>query len=1784
MNFFRILILAVFTLFFGACGDDKSYIASFTSGVVDTNITLQVVFKDEVTKNTNNIFESSGEIKINGKNYFGKYMFNQNNSLILLPDSTFNANENYKIEFDFKAINEITQSNIQTKKFNMEFKTSELIIETPRANFIKDKNDLSKINLDATFEISQEIPFESIKENVKLLDSNNKAVEIDIIAFGAKKFNIISTPLPSPQNSDETYTLIFEKKIGVSKDIKIPITAIKIVNLDIIDIKTNNKNIEVRFSSPLAMNLNLNNFIKITPSIDFSASLAGDTINIKAPFKESQTYKIEILKGIVSRPPSNLKLEESYSKEVQFYDKEPKIVFSNNGVFLPDSNNKKIAFKSINVKKARVVVKKIYTNNITQFVHNSDFFKNSMRDYYLYDFNIMGDVIEESEIKIDSQKNVWVQNEIDLSGIKDLSGIFIVSLHFSEDDVDYTFPSGTAEWKKRNYFYDNGNIYRQLIFSNMALIAQKYGDNIIVSSLDIRTNKPLSDIIVESISANNQVISSGISNKNGDTILKYKGSGDLEHLETFYITARSEDFKNFAILKQNQRVNEDGFDIDGISPKNGIKAFIYTDRGVYRPGDSVNLNIIARNGEAALTHPIKLTIINPRNKKQVDGLNIESSSDGMYYYEFKTPKNADTGIYNAIIDIGDNVFTHKIAIESVVPNRIKTQINVEDMINITKEQNINFSLQSDYLFGAPASELEYKVEANITPKIFNSKKYKDYTFDNPTNLRYTSNKSLSGTLNENGFSQRSIKLDSINDINKNLEANIIAWVYENSGRAVSARKKIYLKKFDSFVGIKKPITNYIKQNENITIPVILLDENENSIPNRKLKYRIYNNSYSWWWDYDNYNQFLRSIKADKNTRLIKEGEIISKNEISHIMFQVKERGEILLEVEDSTNKQSASILLYSSSWGEPLDVDKITQLKIKANKDSYIHNENAKVSFESVKGGRALITISNNSEIVDRYWIDTDEIQSQVEVKIDEKYAPNLYVSVFMLQNYESLDNDRALRLYGVVPLKITNQNSKINLEINAKDKIEPNSDLSIEISNKENKQVTYTLAIVDEGLINLTDFKTPNPWNYFYAKTRLGIESFDTYDYIINKTSGSVNKVYAIGGDEEFEQSNKQKDDSADRFKPVVFFTPPTKSDEKGYAKLNFKIPSYFGSIRVMLIAVDKNSYGSTFKDIKLSAPVVMLPTIPRSLKINDNFSLPIEVIPIEDVKNAKITIKSDGIIDFNQNISDLVFSSKTPKTIFFEGKVREELGIENIDITLESGGFKMQDITQIDIKSPNPYISISTNYMLNANNELEISAPSDFVKNSNKGKITISTNPLLSLEHRIMWLMRYPYGCIEQTTSSVFPQLFIDKLSNVDFIDKQTIIDNINAGIARISSFQTADGGFSYWQGSGNSDKWGSAYAGHFLIMAKKNGYYVSEELLKRWEKYMINDAINGRNDVYPLYLLALNGNPQLGSMNTIYENDLKSLSITNRWLLAASYKLAGFDDIASKITNGLSIEPDETSSYYDYSYGSRLRNEAIILQAYKIVKNQINESLYNNIKDKLETNNWLSTQTTSYALLVLADIKEDSKNAKMDGKITINGKTQNFNSNKDKLNFDLNSGMATISSKNNLFINYIWEGISTDNKGDNIASNMRLYRNFVQIDEYGNERSIDVRELKSSESFYIKLVLEGIDSSYIDMKNIALTQNLPSGWEIENTRLNNDYVPEVVNIANSKITYIDIRDDKIMWFFDLYDKRRVVYVKVNAVTPGTYTLPPAYAEAMYNGSYRASTDSFRVRVNAK
>jgi hypothetical protein len=525
-------------------------------------------------------------------------------------------------------------------------------------------------------------------------------------------------------------------------------------------------------------------------------------------------------------------------------------------------------------------------------------------------------------------------------------------------------------------------------------------------------------------------------------------------------------------------------------------------------------------------------------------------------------------------------------------------------------------------------------------------------------------------------------------------------------------------------------------------------------------------------------------------------------------------------------------------------------------------------------------------------------------------------------------------------------------------------------------------------------------------------------------------------------------------------------------------------------------------------------------------------------------------------------------------------------------SGGEKADYEVELDIRNPNPPVTSVSEITLNPGQQWKTKAMPIGAVSTSSGTIEISSVPSMNLQKRLSYLIEYPHGCIEQTTSSVFPQLVLNQLTDLDDYRKSQVDRNIKAAIGRIQNFQTSSGGFSYWPGNGDADEWGTNYAGHFLIEAQANGYFVSDYMLQQFKNYQRGKANSWMpsssnfyggdlTQSYRLYTLALAKVPEMGAMNRLKE--FKYLSPEAKWRLAAAYQLAGQPNTALDLISGLPTTFGPRPSP-GITFGSDLRDQAMVLETLTLMgKKQQAKDLLTSIAAKLSQDSWYSTQTTAYSLIAIA--KYCGKNAsgvKILANSNIDGKATDINSASYVrqmpivMKADGNNVVITNKGSNVLYVRLITQGQPL--AGDSLKVNNNpgtLVMNVSYISQNGSP--VDISKLSQGTDFVAKVVITnpGKRGYYTDM---ALTQIFPSGWEILNARM---FDGEGA-FKSSPSTYQDIRDDRVYTYFDINTNQTLTYyVQLNASYLGRFFLPGTYAEAMYDNSITAGVNGRWVEV---
>ena len=536
--------------------------------------------------------------------------------------------------------------------------------------------------------------------------------------------------------------------------------------------------------------------------------------------------------------------------------------------------------------------------------------------------------------------------------------------------------------------------------------------------------------------------------------------------------------------------------------------------------------------------------------------------------------------------------------------------------------------------------------------------------------------------------------------------------------------------------------------------------------------------------------------------------------------------------------------------------------------------------------------------------------------------------------------------------------------------------------------------------------------------------------------------------------------------------------------------------------------------------------------------------------------------------NTQQVSFTENGEQMVYFDVRVKPNTGIGKVKLLASSGGEKADYEVELEIRNPNPPVTQVTEMTLSAGQQWKTIAAPIGVAATSTAVLEISSVPSMNLQKRLNYLIDYPHGCVEQTTSAVFPQLVLNQLTDLDEAKKAKVDRNVKAGIGRLQNFQRPDGGFSYWPGGGESDEWGTNYAGHFLVEAQNNGYLVSD-----------------LTQAYRLYGLALAKAPELGAMNRLKE--FKYLSAEAKWRLAATYALAGQENTALDLISGLATSFDIRTSP-GITFGSDLRDQAMVLETLTLLNGNARarakaKELVPTIAAKLSQDYWYSTQTTAYSLIAIA--KYCGKNAsasKIIANGTVDGKNVDINSasyiKQLPILFAKGSSNVVINNKGNniLYVRLIIQGQPLAGDSIKITNNPAILNMSVSYVTQ-NGTAIDISKLTQGTDFVAKVTITnpGKRGYYSQM---ALSQIFPSGWEILNARM---FDGEGA-FKSSSSTYQDIRDDRVYTYFNIGPNQTYTYyIQLNASYLGRFFLPGTYCEAMYDNSITSSVNGKWVEV---
>ena len=1838
------------------------YVNAYTGGVISQNSTIRIeLTQDQPMVDLNqelkdNPFSFSPSLK-------GKTYWVSNNTIEFVPEEgALKPGAFYEGTFHLGDFVDVDK---KLEEFNFSFRVQErnFSIHTDPITITATQPD--QVTVTGEIRFSDVVKKEEVEKMLTAGSEKNKSYPVEItqtdhptryvfsisqITREAEDYQLEITAKGNPAGIDRTQ----------NESILIPAkNSFRFLSAVRIDQPENG--IEIIFSDPVSNTQDLKGLIDVPEVSSSIFQIKENKVFVYFETGKQNKLTLNIHEGI--RNSQDKPLGTSHSISFSELNLKPQVEMATSAAILPDSKSLIIPFRAVNLYAVDLSVIRIFENNVLMFMQNNSLSSaNELRR--------SGRLVYKKTLWLakDSSKDVhrWEDYSIDLAGLihQEPGAIYRVILSFRQEYSAY--PCGGSENKEmqfadnkssdtltkvsgetlseddeavwdtpETYYYYNGSVpmdwsqYRwterdnpchpsyymnsdriaacNIFASNLGMIVKRNSLNKLwIAVNNILDTKPVAKAQVTIYNFQLQPIGKGETNGEGLVEITPKGV-------PFIAVAEADKQKAYVRVVDGEEQSVSRFDVGGKDIQKGLKGFIYGERGVWRPGDTLHISFMLEDREKRIPdkHPVALEIYNPRGQFYTKMISTQGTNG---FYTFAVPTQADdpTGLWNAYVKVGGTAFHKSLRIETIKPNRLKITLALPTILQASSK-DVYAPLTSSWLTGATASRLKAKVEMSLSKVNTQFKNYGQYLFNNPaTDFTTVRADVFNGVLDAEGRAGVNIQLPVATGAPGMLNATFTTRVFEPGGDASIYSQTVPFSPFTSYVGINlnQPKGKYIETDKDHVFDIVTVNDQGQPVNRSNLEYKIYRISWSWWWE--NGEESFGTYINNSSITPVASGNLQTTGGKASFKFRINypDWGRYLVYVKDRESGHATGGTVYIDwpDWrgrSNKTDPSGIKMLAFSLDKDSYEIGETATAIIPAAAGGRALVSLENGSTVLQQQWLEvSDQGDTKLTFKITPEMAPNVYLHISLLQPHAQTVNDLPIRMYGIAPVFVTNRQTILQPQIKMPEVLRPETDFNVTVSEKSGKPMTYTLAIVDDGLLDLTNFKTPDPWNEFYAREALGIRTWDMYDDVLGASGGRYSSLFSTGGD----ASLKPADAKANRFKPVVKFIGPFYLAKGKQQTHTLKLPMYVGSVRTMVVAGQDGAYGNAEKTAFVRTPLMLLSTLPRVLSTQEEITVPVNVFAMENqVKNVTVSLEASGAgvqITGNRQQS-LTFDQPGDQLAYFTLKTGSKTGKATIHLTASGNGQQTKETIEIEVRNPNPVVTLRNSQWIEAGQEVELSYTlAGSSSANNQVQLEVSRIPSVDISRRFDFLYNYQHHCTEQLTSKALPLLFVSQFKAVDEQEAEKIKANVQEAIRQIYARQLPNGGFVYWPGNAVADEWITSYTGMFLTLAQEKGYAVHPNVLNKWKRFQRAAAQNWRmpqeasnwqiwqselQQAFRLYTLALAGAPEYGAMNRMKEQP--GLSIQAKWRLAAAYALTGKMKPAGELVYNAETTVIPYSSM-NLIYGSSDRDEAMILETLILMKRD-RDALQQakKVSQNLAQENWFSTQSTAFALMAMGRLAEQLSGT-LDFTWSWNGKQQPaVKSAKAVFEKEIATSpkSGTVSVKNQgkgaLSVDLITRTQLLNDTLPAIADNIRLDVKYTDM----TGSPISVEDIRQGTDFMSAVTLSNI-SGTSDYSNLALTHIIPSGWEIYNERM---IVPEASssnsNEANTpessadKYTYKDIRDDRVLTYFNLRrGESKTFTVRLQATYAGNFILPAIQCEAMYDAAVQARTKAGRTTVS--
>ncbi|SDL76944.1 hypothetical protein SAMN05421823_10868 [Catalinimonas alkaloidigena] len=1546
---------------------------------------------------------------------------------------------------------------------------------------------------------------------------------------------------------------------------------------------------------------NLRALIQFDPAVDIDVQPGQSGFTIRGDFKPEQSYELTIAEGLTGIFGGTL--GRPFSQSVVFGEPEPAISFASaKNLYLSSQTHQQIGVRIQGVPNVQVQVYKIFENNLSEFFRNYGYSLRSRGgneayydDYYspYNNYEHLGNRLVDTEIAVSSLPKEGGLSLLDLrlGGTlrNDLSahkGIYIIKIN----DPD-------------NRWLGDQQV---VAISDVGLIARQTDNEVWVFANSIMGADPLTGVEMELISRNNQVMAKATTNAQGIarfTNLQHQAAGFAPQM----VTARHQ--SDFTYLHFDQTgVETSRYAVEGLrSNPSHYLAYVYGDRNLYRPGETVRLNTLVRTEDWQQIGkvPVKLKVLLPNGREFLTQRGT-LDDQGAFATQFELPAAAVTGTYEVEAYTSNDVLltTYPISVEEFMPDRIKVNLQ------LAKEtagpgETVTADLTATNLFGPPAAGRKYEVEFSIRRVPFRPKGWDNYSFElEGGNQLQFENDLRQGETSQEGKAEESFTVPTSYEYAGMLSGRVFATVFDETGRPVNRAMQARIPTQDIFYGIGD-FDWYNDVRRPVRMPLVAVNPDGKALDADAVVQVI---KYEWQTVVEKRGGSRYSYVSQKKERVLEEKRFRVTGNNAAYTFTPVESGEYEIRVlhpsQPKNQRRYVAREFYAYGMGytanSSFEVDRDGQIIIEASQETYRSGDQAELIFKTPFAGKLLVTVERG-EVYEHHYLTTDKRSARLTLPITDRFLPNIYITATLFRPLDPAGAQTQVPLtvaHGFLPLKVEKPTSRIPLEIKIPEKSRSKTTQEILVKANAGSGVKMTVAVVDEGILQVKGYQTPDPHGYFYQKRALEVKGFDAYARLFPDLMPSTS---SFGGDG-YDLDRRVNPLPNRRTKLVSFWSGVLTTDGKGEAKFNIEIPQFSGDLRVMAVAYHDDAFGAADAHMKVADPLVLSTALPRFLSPNDEIEVPVTLTnTTNQTASVKATLAATGASSVTGETSQSVsIPANSERQARFRLKAAQALGTTTVKLSANGMGEAFTEEIELPVRPAVTLTKQSEAGQIQAGGTQNVNFPGQWMEGTAQQRLLVSRSPIVEFTDNLNELLQYPYGCAEQTISVAFAQLYFRDLSKT-LQNPRMIRDNpdyhVQTAIRKLYTLQTYNGALVYWPGS-SENWWVTAYGAHFLREAQKAGFDVSDRVLERIYGYLsakvkekeqvtyryydaggvIRDkTIVPKEAAYSLYVLALAGQPDIATMNH-YKAQTAQLAIDSRYLLAAAYQLAGdvgsYRTILPKDFSGERSVSVTGGSFYSY-----LRDQAVALNALLEVDPNHPQvaPLARQLSTQLKEARYVNTQENAFSLLALGKLARENQKGNPTAEIRAGSqKLAELKGNEVLVTKGLEGKNVSIQTGGSGSVYYFaeQEGIpasGTVTEEDEVLKVRRTY-----YDRKGNP--ITNNTVQQNDLIVVKLSLNTLDGSRVD--NVVIADLLPAGFEIENPRLSEEAsLPWIKGAATPD--YFDIRDDRLNLFTAATGSVQNYYYMVRAVSPGTFRVGPVSADAMYKGEYHSYHGAGTVQV---